>query len=156
MNNYYKCYKIAEQLHKGQTRKFTGVPYLTHCTDVARITAMFGGDEDQQCIALLHDTVEDCDITYQQLEDMLIEDGVNRSVTYKIVDGVMTLTKRESESETLKVLESADPYFQHVKCADIIANLSDGLMSSGYKQKKLKQLVNMVSSDIRNFAIGLT
>tara|TARA_Y100001951_G_C11287859_1_gene269961 strand:+ start:1187 stop:1654 length:468 start_codon:yes stop_codon:yes gene_type:complete len=152
---YKICYDLADELHRGQVRKFTRVPYLTHCTDVARITAMFGGDQIMKCIALLHDSVEDCDITYNYLENVLIEDGIGSINATMIVDGVESLTKRRSFEDTLKTLQYADPKHQHVKCADIIANLSDGMMNERYVAKKAAQLKVMQDSEIKEFALTL-
>jgi (p)ppGpp synthase/HD superfamily hydrolase len=49
----------ASQVHGGQTRKGTEVPYLAHLMAVAATVMEYGGDEDQIIAALLHDAVED-------------------------------------------------------------------------------------------------
>jgi len=50
---------FAAQLHAGQTRKGSGVPYVAHLLGVTSIVLEHGGDEDQAIAALLHDAVED-------------------------------------------------------------------------------------------------
>jgi len=50
---------LAFDLHAGQTRKGSDVPYITHPLAVAAIVGECGGDEDQFIAALLHDAVED-------------------------------------------------------------------------------------------------
>ena len=50
---------FAAQLHAGQTRKGSGVPYIAHLLGVTSIVLENGGDEDQAIAALLHDAVED-------------------------------------------------------------------------------------------------
>ncbi|MGC8633733.1 MAG: HD domain-containing protein [Candidatus Limnocylindrales bacterium] len=50
---------LAAQLHDGQLRKGTGVPYLAHPLGVASLAFEAGGDEDAAIAGLLHDTVED-------------------------------------------------------------------------------------------------
>lgn len=62
-----KAYKLAKQLHKTQVRK-DGTPYLGHPVEVALILAKQGFDEDVVCAGLLHDVVEDCDYTLEQIE----------------------------------------------------------------------------------------
>jgi (p)ppGpp synthase/HD superfamily hydrolase len=47
------------ELHGGQVRKGSHVPYLTHLMGVAAIVGRYGGDEEQFIAALFHDAVED-------------------------------------------------------------------------------------------------
>ncbi len=49
----------ASQLHRAQTRKGNGIPYVSHLLAVAAIALENGADEDQAIAALLHDAVED-------------------------------------------------------------------------------------------------
>lgn len=49
----------AVDLHRGQPRKGTGVPYVSHLLAVAALVLEHGGSEDQAIAALLHDAVED-------------------------------------------------------------------------------------------------
>lgn len=50
---------FAAQLHAGQIRKGSGVPYIAHLLGVTSIVLEHGGSEDQAIAALLHDAVED-------------------------------------------------------------------------------------------------
>jgi len=54
-----EAFLLAADLHRGQKRKRTGVPYLFHLMAVAALVAEYGGDEDQVVAAFLHDAVED-------------------------------------------------------------------------------------------------
>ncbi|WDA41700.1 HD domain-containing protein [Erythrobacter sp. BLCC-B19] len=49
----------ASRLHRAQTRKGSGIPYVSHLLAVAAIALENGADEDQAIAALLHDAVED-------------------------------------------------------------------------------------------------
>lgn len=49
----------AARLHRDQTRKGTGIPYVTHLLAVAAIVGENGGTEDEVIAALLHDAPED-------------------------------------------------------------------------------------------------
>ena len=57
-----KAMKIAFEAHKNQTDK-NGIPYIYHPIHLAEQMA----DEKTICVALLHDVVEDTDITFEQL-----------------------------------------------------------------------------------------
>lgn len=56
---FTKAITLAAEAHEGQSRKDTGIPYITHPVAVAGLVARYGGDEDQQIGALLHDVLED-------------------------------------------------------------------------------------------------
>lgn len=56
---FLRAFELAHELHAGQTRKGSDIPYLTHLMAVAALVGEFGGDEDQMIAALLHDAVED-------------------------------------------------------------------------------------------------
>src|SRR6185503_9979050 len=49
----------AYQVHSGQRRKGTGIPYIAHILGVTAIAMEYGADEDQAIGALLHDAAED-------------------------------------------------------------------------------------------------
>ena len=56
---FTQAISLAARAHEGQNRKGTPIPYITHPVAVAGLVAQFGGDEDQQIAALLHDVLED-------------------------------------------------------------------------------------------------
>jgi (p)ppGpp synthase/HD superfamily hydrolase len=51
--------EYAARVHRDQTRKGTGIPYVTHLLAVASIVGENGGTEDEVVAALLHDAPED-------------------------------------------------------------------------------------------------
>jgi (p)ppGpp synthase/HD superfamily hydrolase len=51
---------LANELHAGQSRKASQVPYLSHVLSVSATVLEYGGTEDVAIAALLHDVVEDC------------------------------------------------------------------------------------------------
>lgn len=63
-----KAYEKAKELHFFQKRK-DGTPYLSHPVEVAIILAELDFDENTICGALLHDTIEDCGYTLQQMTE---------------------------------------------------------------------------------------
>ncbi len=53
------AFAMAFELHDGQQRKGSDIPYITHLMGVAALVGEYGGTEDQVIAALLHDAVED-------------------------------------------------------------------------------------------------
>ena len=84
-----RAYKIACQLHAGQTDK-AGRPYIEHLTRVMLRVQMDGGDRFQQIAALLHDSIEDEKTTADELLAL--------GVPSEAVVLVQALTKREEQS----------------------------------------------------------
>ena len=76
---------VATKAHEGQFRK-TGEPYIVHPLAVKKILEEWGMDEDTIIAGILHDTVEDTDLT---LDDIKKEFG--ESVAF-LVDGVTKLS----------------------------------------------------------------
>jgi (p)ppGpp synthase/HD superfamily hydrolase len=54
-----QAFLLASELHAGQRRKRTGIPYVFHLMAVAALVAEYGGEEDQIVAAFLHDAIED-------------------------------------------------------------------------------------------------
>ena len=64
-----KAYNLANEKHKDQKRG-SGEPYIIHPLNVAYILADIGLDDSTICAALLHDVVEDTDVTDADLRKM--------------------------------------------------------------------------------------
>lgn len=80
------AYQVAKKQHEGQIRK-SGEPYFVHPVAVAQILIDCGEDVDTVIAGLLHDTLEDTNMTFNELV-MLFGISVAR-----IVDGVTKLPK---------------------------------------------------------------
>ncbi len=81
-----RAYRVAERAHEGQKRA-SGEPYLSHCLAVASILAEMRVPPVVVAAGLLHDTVEDTDIT---LEDLQRDFSTELA---RLVDGVTKLTQ---------------------------------------------------------------
>lgn len=105
---------LAEKIHEGQFDKL-GIPYINHVKEVADRVSEYG--EDYIIVGLLHDSVEDTDIT---LED--IEAKFGRAIR----DGVDGMTKREGEDYFDDYLPrvTLNELSRRVKVADSSHNLS--------------------------------
>ena len=80
-----RAVEVAKKAHEGQLRK-TGEPYIVHPLAVKKILEEWGMDEDTIIAGILHDTVEDTNLT---LDDIKQEFG--ESVAF-LVDGVTKLS----------------------------------------------------------------
>jgi GTP pyrophosphokinase len=81
-----RAYRVAEQAHQGQTRA-SGEPYISHCLAVASILAELCVPPAVISAGLLHDTVEDTELT---LKDIRRDFGDEIAL---LVDGVTKLTQ---------------------------------------------------------------
>ncbi|MET8947317.1 HD domain-containing protein [Streptomyces sp. NPDC004542] len=118
-----RAYVLAESSHRGQMRK-SGEPYITHPLAVTLILAELGAETTTLTASLLHDTVEDTDVTLDQVREQFGEE-----VRY-LVDGVTKLEKVEygaaAESETFRkmlVATGNDVRVMSIKLADRLHNM---------------------------------
>ncbi len=125
-----KAIQIAAAAHVGQFDK-GGMPYLMHPMRV--MSFLKGNDEELQCIAILHDVLEDSSVT--------AEDLLAAGMTQRIVSGVQCLTKIKGErydNYKLRVFTSGDA--MQVKLADLRHN-SDIRRLKGVTQKDVDRIV---------------
>ena len=59
-DRFSQASRLAEELHRGQVRKGTTIPYVSHLYAVAGLLMEWGAQEDVVIAGLLHDAVEDC------------------------------------------------------------------------------------------------
>ena len=60
--------EFAEKAHRGAVRKGSDIPYITHPLETAVITSMMSDDDELIAAALLHDTMEDAGVSYEELK----------------------------------------------------------------------------------------
>lgn len=89
-----KAYDLCKSSHGNQTRH-SGEPYFTHPIEVARILSDLRMDTDSICTALLHDVLEDTEITEAEMRTMFGD-----SIT-DLVKGVTKLGQLELSSTEL-------------------------------------------------------
>ena len=58
---------FATQAHSGTERRGKGYPYIIHCMEAASIVATITNDPEMLAAAILHDTVEDTEVTIEQI-----------------------------------------------------------------------------------------
>lgn len=107
-----KMLVLATNSHAGQNDK-GGNPYILHPIAVMHI--LRSTDEELNCIAIGHDVVEDCGISYSQLKEM--------GFTDRIIDGIKCLTKVPGETyDEYKAKVKSNPDAIKVKIADLTHN----------------------------------
>ncbi|MER8017230.1 RelA/SpoT family protein [Streptomyces griseoluteus] len=118
-----RAYLLAETSHRGQMRK-SGEPYITHPLAVTLILAELGAETTTLTASLLHDTVEDTEVTLDQVGAEFGEE-----VRY-LVDGVTKLEKVDygaaAEPETFRKMLLAtgnDVRVMSIKLADRLHNM---------------------------------
>jgi (p)ppGpp synthase/HD superfamily hydrolase len=110
---------LAVEKHRGQRDK-SGEPYVLHPMRVMMRVRERGGSEAAQCAAILHDVVEDCDVTLDDLRKAGFSD--------EVVRGVEAVTKQPAEEgdagyEGFVKRAAADPIGRMVKLADLEDNM---------------------------------
>ncbi len=153
-----KAYKLALKAHKDQTRK-SGEPYIIHPLCVALILADLEMDKETIISALLHDVVEDTEVTMEEIKDTFGEEVA------LLVDGVTKLgqvnyisDKVEMQAENLRKMFLAmakDIRVILIKLADRLHNMRTLKYMTPQKQKeKARETIDIYSPIARRLGIS--
>ena len=144
MGRIRAAYDMARLAHSGQLRR-DGSPYVTHCVAAADISVNMGLDEDSVVAALLHDVIEDTQLTHHDIARQFGEPVAN------IVEGVTKLTrvqytsKEDEQMENLRKMLMAmakDIRVILIKIADRLHNMRTMAYQTEEKQR-IKSLETM-------------
>ncbi len=97
-------YELAARLH-GDQKRDSGEPYIMHPLAVASILASLHMDDTTIMAGLLHDVVEDTDMTLEQIRELYGDDMV------LLLDGVTKLSKLEFRSKQERQVENLRKMF---------------------------------------------
>lgn len=128
-----KAIKLCYEAHKNQVDK-GGSPYYLHPIYVA----LNMKTEEQKIVALLHDVVEDTEIT--------IEDLKNKGFSKKIVDAVEVITKKKESYET---------YLRKVKENDLARAVKIGDIKNNMDVSRLKEITEKDIARIEKYRKAL-
>lgn len=147
-----KAYVFAARAHKGQVRR-SGEPYLSHPLEVAGMLADMNLDRTTLVAGLLHDVLEDTDVTTAE-----IREAFGREVV-ALVEGVTKISRVQEASpearraETIQKIILAmtdDLRVIFIKLADRIHNLKTLKFLDGEKQKQVARETLEIYSPIAN------
>ena len=143
-----KAYDYAYKMHFG-VRRLTGEEYIEHPLNVAYILTSIKADAATICAALMHDILEDCDVTKEEMKAMFGEEITN------LVDGVTKINRLnftfENEATIAnhrKILVglSEDVRIIIIKLADRLHNMRTLWVHSPKKQKeKAKETLSILT-----------
>ena len=113
--------KSAAKAHEKQYRKGTDIPYITHPVAVGMILMKAGYSEELVAAGILHDTVEDTDLSLQDIEQLF-----GRNIA-QIVEGCSepdkSLSWEDRKKQTIEYIASAPEEIRVVACADKLHNI---------------------------------
>lgn len=152
MDRLEQSIAFATRAHGSQKRKYTGEPYVTHPIAVMEIVREVSHTEDMLIAAVLHDTVEDTDVT---LDDIKAEFG---ATVAKYVDGLTDVSTLEDGNRAeRKALDRAHiavqcPEVKTIKLADLIHNTlsieaHDPSFYKIYRAEKIALLEHLLEGD---------
>ena len=132
---------MSREAHRHQTRT-TGESYITHPVAVASVVADIGLDEASIIAALLHDAVEDTELTLAEITEIFGDEVAS------IVDGVTKLDRLQFDSQEAQqaatmrkmlVAMARDLRVLIIKLADLLHNMRSLASSSPDKQQRVAQ-----------------
>ncbi|MEI6285227.1 MAG: bifunctional (p)ppGpp synthetase/guanosine-3',5'-bis(diphosphate) 3'-pyrophosphohydrolase [Bacillota bacterium] len=136
-----RAYQLAESAHSGQVRE-SGLEYISHPINVAKILADLQMDLDSIIAGILHDVVEDTKYSTADLKEMFGDD------VSMLVDGVTKLEKISYKSKEEQKLENYIKMFLAmakdirvviIKLADRLHNMRTLKFTPEDKQKRIAQ-----------------
>lgn len=143
-----QSYVVARDAHEGQTRT-SGEPYIIHPVAVARILAEMRLDIETLQAALLHDVIEDCDVSKEDLERQF------GHTVAELVDGVSKLDKlkfrdrKEAQAENFRKMVLAmvqDIRVILIKLADRTHNMRTlGVLRPDKKRRIARETLEIYS-----------
>ena len=117
-----KAVKLAVEAHSGTERRCKGYPYIIHPMEAAAIVATMTNDQEMLAAAILHDVVEDTDVTIEQIREMF-GDRVAMLVQHETAPADPNLTWRERKAIQVKQLKAAPLDSKIVALGDKLSNM---------------------------------
>lgn len=136
-----KAFEFAEKSHSGQKRS-SGEDYIIHPLNVASTLVKLRMDMDSIIAGLLHDVVEDCNVTPEQIEQNFGNAIAQIVVGLTKISKIKFKTKQESQAENFRkmvVAMAKDIRVIIVKLSDRMHNMRTLQYISDTKQKEIAQ-----------------
>lgn len=115
-----KAADFAARVHEGKVRKGSRIPYIVHPCEAAVIVSGLTKDPEVISAALLHDVIEDTDVTYEELlalfgrrvADLVLAESEDKSKSWK-----------ERKRATIEHLKTAKREVKMICLGDKLSNL---------------------------------
>lgn len=120
-NPVFEAIEFAAHAHAGQYRKGTQLPYIIHPLSVARILIEHKLDEQIVVAGILHDTLEDTDVSRQEIVGRFGDKVANLVVSVSEYDGSEPWEIRKRN--TIHTIETASDDIVWIECADKLDNV---------------------------------
>ena len=136
-----KAYQLAESAHAGQKR-ISGEPYIIHPLNVAAILTKLRMDTDTIIAGILHDSVEDCDVTPQDIEEKVNPIVAQLVVGLTKISKIKFKTREEHQVENFRkmvVAMAKDIRVIIIKLADRMHNMRTLQYVDEEKQKRIAE-----------------
>ena len=117
-----KAVAFATQAHSGTERRGKAYPYIIHPMEAVSIVATITNDPEMLAATLLHDTVEDTDVTIEQIRE-LFGNRVADLVQHETAPLDDSLTWREKKTQQIKQLAEAPYDSKVVALGDKLSNM---------------------------------
>ena len=121
----FRALTFAATKHRDQRRKDAGAsPYINHPMAVARVLSVEGGVHDEATLlaAVLHDTVEDTETTF---EELVREFGAEVAGLVRELTDDKSLPKAKRKEKQIELAANASDKAKRLKIADKICNVRD-------------------------------
>ena len=115
-----KAKEFATMAHRGQRRKTSNLPYITHPIRVAKILEEAGCSDEVICAGYLHDVVED---TCYTIKDIEAHFGEQIASIVQAHTEDKSLTWQERKQHTISLVKSANKEIKQLIVADKLDNL---------------------------------
>ena len=157
VKSVYQAYLFGANAHDGQYRQ-TGEPYIYHPIAVARILAEMHMDASSVVAAILHDVIEDTEVSKEQLAEKFGDDVA------ELVDGVSKLTefkfKNKKEQQAINIQKvliamARDIRVIMIKLADRLHNMRTlGIMRPDKRRRIAKETLDIYVPLARRLGIN--
>ena len=134
-----KAYNFASDGHLNQKRA-SGEPYITHPLQVALYLSELSMDLETIIAAILHDLIEDTDITYKNIKKEFGTDVANIDDGVTKLDKIQYNTNEEAKAEAIRkmvIAMSKDIRVLILKLADRLHNIQTINYLADYKQERI-------------------
>lgn len=141
-----KALEFAAVYHKEGVRKGSKVPYIVHPFEVALILQENGMEDRIIAAGLLHDTLEDTELTPEQIREEFGDDILHLVLgASEELEGREETLWGERKKHTIEYLKTAPLDVKYIICADKLSNMRSILAE--YEKKGEKIWDNFMNSD---------